>query len=461
MKFGLFKYCRKSTNLGDYFITYGMKQIYNEMGILEENIIYIDQYSMKYYKGDYVIVPMAGFFDSFPCIQWLPLSPKIIPVFFGFHCIDDKILRQMDNLKRFEPFGCRDEETMNKLRQYGIQAYLSGCVSLCNKKREYLRTQTKVFIVDIDKELEKFIPKEIQEVAEKIVHKEKLSSDVSLEQATEYEWNRALEVYRKYKDEARLIITSKMHCALPCIAMGIPVVMALDRYDSRWAGVDKILHVYTKAEYPNIDWSPQSIDIEYLKKMMINVVEKQIKAVEERYESMYDLSKFFETREKTVYFSGFKKSYLSDQIKMDFAMGRTFEKNLLELIMKRKLSETNLLIWGAGDKGKWMQNRYYQELLKFKSCTYADKSANKIGTKIGEFHVKSVDIIDNISRDDTVIIVAANKYYEGAGYEIGCELISKYGYEEGIDFFFLDVLDNSGQFTLSDYASVQTWVDAY
>jgi hypothetical protein len=36
-----------------------------------------------------------------------------------------------------------------------------------------------------------------------------------------------------YRDEARLVITTKLHCALPCIAFGVPVIFFGDPHSYR------------------------------------------------------------------------------------------------------------------------------------------------------------------------------------------------------------------------------------
>lgn len=460
MKYGLLKCTRNYFNLGDYYIAYGVKQIYEEMGIPEEDIILVDQYSLTDYDGEYVVVPMAGFFDAFTQIRWLPLSPKIIPVYIGFHCVDEKSLRLFSENKRYEPIGCRDEETMNRLRKNGIQAYVSGCTSLCINRREKKTTQTKVFVVEADEEVYQYIPSEIKNDMVEIIHKVNDFRQMDPREAEKIEIKLAEETFVRYRDEARLVITSKMHCALPCVALGIPVIFVLPRYDCRWSGMDKLVHVYTRDEYCKIDWNPEAIDIENVKEMIKTVAKQQIIERVKQYKDICRLSSFFENRKKTVYFAGFQKSYLSDKQKIDFVQNRVPGANLLELIIGKRMSETNLIIWGAGDRGKWMCSRYKYELAKFKKCIFVDRDKEKIGGQLGGYSIHGIEEINRYSMDDTVIFVAANHYYEGAGYSIGCELITQFGFTEGKNFFFLDALDESGKLPISDYSTVQTWVDA-
>ena len=86
------------------------------------------------------------------------------------------------------------------------------------------------------------------------------------------------------KENARLVITCRLHMSLPCIAMGIPVVLA-HKCDSgqveecRFAGLDKIIRVYKPSEYASIDWNPEAPDIEWLKEKTIRLAMHKIEEV--------------------------------------------------------------------------------------------------------------------------------------------------------------------------------------
>jgi len=90
----------------------------------------------------------------------------------------------------------------------------------------------------------------------------------------------AEELLKQYRDRARLVITSKIHCAMPCIAMGIPVVFLYDtdkQNDYRvkiindLVGVNYVHKSGWLAKLKNIklckqiNWSPKPLDIESMK----------------------------------------------------------------------------------------------------------------------------------------------------------------------------------------------------
>jgi hypothetical protein len=81
-----------------------------------------------------------GWFSNDP-ENCLPTYESILPVFWGFHISDwnnswqyflsDKCLAYF---KRFEPIGCRDMFTADKLAEVGIKTFYSRCLTLTFRK---------------------------------------------------------------------------------------------------------------------------------------------------------------------------------------------------------------------------------------------------------------------------------------------------------------------------------------
>jgi hypothetical protein len=79
----------------------------------------------------------------------------------------------------------------------------------------------------------------------------------------------AQEVLDRYRDRARMIVTTLLHCALPAIAMGIPVVVFYPRNTpeghasdiERFSSLAKLLPIYSLDSPDEVDWSPQPIDL--------------------------------------------------------------------------------------------------------------------------------------------------------------------------------------------------------
>lgn len=132
-----------------------------------------------------------------------PPSSKLIPIFVSMHIANDDVIT--DYLKQFEPIGCRDLATRDKLRANGIQAYLSGCLTLTLDFEQH----EPVFSLDVDM-------KNIREGAE---------SRKQLEPAfTNDRETGILRAFERLKDfkMSYSTRTSRLHCALPSLAIGAP-----------------------------------------------------------------------------------------------------------------------------------------------------------------------------------------------------------------------------------------------
>ena len=111
----------------------------------------------------------------------------------------------------------------------------------------------------------------------------------------------------RYKKEAKLVITSRLHCAVPCMAMGIPVVLARDNISYTFSWVEKFLPIYGIEQYDSIDWNPESVSFEKekeeIKKVMVNAILRNFSGKDD-----YQwLSDFFMDRKRAEYNLEFAK----------------------------------------------------------------------------------------------------------------------------------------------------------
>jgi hypothetical protein len=165
------------------------------------------------------VVILQGWFSVSP-ERSFPPSDAIIPIFIGFHIrgrAREYLLSgaRLDYLKAHEPIGCRDNGTRRMLERAGVRAYTTHCLTLTFPTREREPEHGLVFIVDGE---DLPIPRSLRRGAVYVTH----ASSVSL--GDEGKRIAAQQLLDSYRDHARLVITTKLHCALPCLAMGIPVV---------------------------------------------------------------------------------------------------------------------------------------------------------------------------------------------------------------------------------------------
>jgi len=234
------------------------------------------------------VLIMNGWFSA-NAAAWPP-SPSILPIFVSFHVtagFKPTIRRHLDYLKKYEPIGVRDEATARFLGSLGIKAEVTFCLTLTFPQRESPPKNGKVYLVDATSIA---VPRSLRRGAVKMSH---TIAPVGHEATLPYA-RRLLDMYR---DTASLVITTRLHAALPCIAMGIPMVFFGANSDPRTAIVrdiggkiyDTRLHsklfargVVGRAIDP-VDWSPPPLHVLPVKKRLAEAVAGRLAAIEQEY----------------------------------------------------------------------------------------------------------------------------------------------------------------------------------
>jgi hypothetical protein len=291
-----------SFNLGD------MTQTLATEKILDDEPISIERHELKNYDGPEARLIMQGYFfnDDFHCT--FPPSDKIEPIFFGFHVEDTKNTKEyfsteeiVSYLKKFQPIGCRDVATVSFLENLGIEAYFSRCMTLTFATREKEPKNGKVFFIDPPKWLKarKLFGDKFNTLFNGAVHLGQIvDEDFKLSDVEKSEMAR--ERLDLIKNQANLVVTSRLHIAAPCLAMGIPVVIIPRtttpiRYEAI-EGLSKIYWPPTRdfvkfgflKNYVNmlvrviyvrflIDWSPKKPNIETEKLNILQTLNQHIK----------------------------------------------------------------------------------------------------------------------------------------------------------------------------------------
>ena len=255
---------------------YAIVQLYREMGITDRDIVpvsYSERASFSLDGNEKLILPIneALFYigDDRQFSLPFPLHDNVIPVFLGISLLGRTALPDdvIDYMRKFEPVGCRDEFTMEFLKSFGIEAYLFGCVSLTLPLRPHSDHADKFFLVDIPDEFRDYIPKNILK-DEIIVEKTHGLPEENKYPNAIRRFKICDELLKSYAKDAKIVVTSRLHCVLPCIAMGIPVIYVSENHSKRFAWIDKYLRIYTRSEWEKIDWSPLPIEIEEIKSLM-------------------------------------------------------------------------------------------------------------------------------------------------------------------------------------------------
>ena len=135
------------------------------------------------------------------------------PIFTSFHIYENNLLSEkyINTFREFAPIGCRDVDTVNKLKDKNIDAYFSGCLTTTIDFYKWSnKGSDETLYVDYPKE--KLEKNEIEIQHNIPEFKEDFRKFFKI----------ALNLLKRYS-LSRKIYTSRLHCYLPCLGMEVPV----------------------------------------------------------------------------------------------------------------------------------------------------------------------------------------------------------------------------------------------
>lgn len=291
-------------NVGDNIQSHAVEHLYACMGISEEQIIRLNRYDFSSYDGrhGYVLMPMCAYFTLGNAQSPFPLSPYIIPVYFSFGLstdVDDPTL--LNHFRRHEPIGTRDERVMQMFRERDVAAFVSGCLTITFSRRERAPSNGKIFLVDVPDALLEHIPAELVPRVERISHMYPYQQVPADHAEADRLDALARRLCLRYAEEASLVVTSRLHCAAPCLAMGIPTIVVAHNISDRFAWLDRYVRIHTEEHFAQIDWQVEAPDLEDIKQMIRQSAVQQIEAAYTRWAPMAQISAFYESRERSPY----------------------------------------------------------------------------------------------------------------------------------------------------------------
>lgn len=247
MQYGLMTYdYKRHFNAGDYIQSLAAQQF------LPKVHRYVNREHLNEYSGPKTRVIMNGWFMHNPK-SWPP-SPDIHPLFVSFHLTKKSALTVLNEkgvayLKKYE-VGARDFPTLNLLKNKGINTFFSGCLTLTLGNTFHHQPGTEIYFVDVlfkpqfigrrKRILRKLFGNEITGSAKWIQHTYP-SRMYKTEESRFQLANHLLTIYQN----AKLVVTSRLHCALPCLAMGTPVILVngyISKQQVRFEGLEKLVN---------------------------------------------------------------------------------------------------------------------------------------------------------------------------------------------------------------------------
>ncbi|MDA1255866.1 MAG: polysaccharide pyruvyl transferase family protein [Proteobacteria bacterium] len=304
MKYSIMTYAEGDRwfNIGDYVQSLSAKQF------LPQVDSYVNRECLGQYTGEPSKIILNGWFTHHP-ETWVP-SDNLIPLFVSLHINSSAASRMLSDeglkyLKKHEPIGCRDHYTVRLLESKGVKAYFTGCLTLTldSYAKKESESDGKIYIVDplygfpnkdrVFINAKSFIKGVVKgdifnmnsatEFMQKIFSQslldkaEYIKQELPKDKYTEDEKFIIAEDLLKKYSTAKLVITSRIHCALPCLALGTPVIY-LNGFEKefdacRMEGLSELFHtINVNRKTGEISYN---FDVNGLIDENINVVNKQ------------------------------------------------------------------------------------------------------------------------------------------------------------------------------------------
>lgn len=206
--FALFTYY--CLNLGDHIQTLALLQHVTPRGLLPRDHL-TAQKDLCLLANGWLAVGKLPRKENFRDIKYagVHLAP---------HCRD---LTAVNAMKECGVIGCRDGVTADFLEANGVATCLTGCATLTFPR--YTGKREGIYCVDVSDEIKE---KVVQLYKEPIFVSHDLE-DLSLDRADDDtladQYRRAYALLTKYM-KAELVVSSRVHATLPCIAFGTPVI---------------------------------------------------------------------------------------------------------------------------------------------------------------------------------------------------------------------------------------------
>ncbi|SHM79809.1 polysaccharide pyruvyl transferase family protein [Chitinophaga sp. CF418] len=186
-----------------------------------------------------------------------PAPDNITPVYAAVHIANSALLADAgvrEHFRKHAPIGCRDTKTLRLLLGWGIPAYYSSCLTITAKARGPVTHNPDGDVLLVDN-VDHPVPDAVFNKLEELLGKKPVrishdppdtSGDIeSYAKVSEKHMDHLLSLYCK----ASMVLTTKIHCALPGLGMGANVkLIHPNPSDPRLATVAEFIDIISYKE---------------------------------------------------------------------------------------------------------------------------------------------------------------------------------------------------------------------
>ncbi len=269
MKYGILMH-KTTMNLGDDIQSYASAQFLPQIDYLVEREN-IDSFQSEGNEPVGVIMSAWWMWQKW---NWPPAA-CIIPKLISMHVNNYTIYRKAspittewlegvggDYFRAYGPIGCRDQTTLDFFKEHGLDSYFSGCITLTLPKQKVTPDAgTYVCFVDLKPSLEQAAREWLKDSGLEIrvmTH----ACDYRKSDATIEERMAVVEKRLTEYQNAKFVVTRRLHVSLPCLAMETPVLAIVDMKDTgnitRWAPYYDWVHNVSEK-----DFTSGKVDFDY------------------------------------------------------------------------------------------------------------------------------------------------------------------------------------------------------
>ena len=212
---------------------------------------YVHKEKLSEYKSDKKTkLLMNGWYMWRP--NFFPPSEDIEPLLISMYFNEDFRRKfnkkQKEYLIKYGPVGCRDKSTEKFLKEAGVPAYFSGCLTLTLEKNPEIKKKNYILAVNLAPHIIDLIKKRTNRPVYDI-------SVLLLPNRTKERFDVAKTMLYLYQS-AHCVVSSRLHVCLPCTALQTPVLM-LDasnnvlHNDGRYEGLMDLCRVVKEDDFIN------------------------------------------------------------------------------------------------------------------------------------------------------------------------------------------------------------------
>lgn len=183
--------------------------------------------------------------------RWPPSDPLLQPLLVSIH-LHTKSQRttdvlsepaSLDYFRRFGPVGARDISTMEFLRNHDVESWLSGCLTLTLNPDPRVNKEEYVLAVDLPADAVAALRSRTDRPVIEV-------SPFHYVTLTRPERTQLAEFLLMLYQSAHCVVSSRLHAALPCLALGTPVLVLMNEklQDGRLDGLSELVTKATNGD---------------------------------------------------------------------------------------------------------------------------------------------------------------------------------------------------------------------